>query len=61
MDRTRYSRERWLLLHDLRRQLPHARRLRGHTERAIAQLERELAGGRGHAARMATEREPVRS
>lgn len=46
------GRERFLLLHDLRRQ---ARRQSGdsrrRTERAIAQLEREMAPGRGAADR----------
>ena len=56
MNRTRYSHERWLLLFELRRQLDRTRHFRGHTERAIAQLERELAGGRELAGRAATER-----
>jgi hypothetical protein len=43
------------LLFDLQRQLPRARGpLRIHTLRAIVQLEVELAGGRGVAAREAT-------
>ena len=47
--------ERFLLLHDLRRQLPRTRGpLRRATERAIDGLEQELAGGRGLAARAAT-------
>lgn len=42
------SRERFLLLHDLRRQLPLTRGpLRAQTERALKRLEWELAPGRG--------------
>jgi hypothetical protein len=53
-------RERFLLLHDLRAQLPHAHRFRGHTERAIRQIEQELAGGREVAGRAASgEREQL--
>ncbi len=50
------SRERRLeLLFDLHRQLPRSRGpLRAQTERAIAQIEIELAGGRGVAGREAT-------
>lgn len=49
------SRECFLLLLDLCRQLPRTRGpLRGHTERAIRRLEIELAGGRGVAGRTAT-------
>lgn len=59
MNSTRYTRERFLLLHELRLQLPRTRGLRGHTERAIAQLERELAGGRDAAGWAATEREQM--
>jgi hypothetical protein len=47
-------RERWLLLHDLRIQLPRAGKFRGHTERAIRQIELELAGGREVALRAAS-------
>ena len=60
MARTRDNRrERFLLLHDLQAQLLHAHRFRGHTERAIRQLERELAGGRELAGRAATERDLI--
>lgn len=52
-------RERFLLLNDLRRQLPHARTFRSQTERAIERLEQELAGGRELAGRAATERETL--
>jgi hypothetical protein len=46
------TRERFLLLHDLRRQLPRTRGpLRVQTERAIKRLEWELAPGRGAACR----------
>jgi len=46
------TRERFLLLHDLRRQLPHTHGpLRAQTERAIERLEWELAPGRGAADR----------
>jgi uncharacterized alpha-E superfamily protein len=49
------SRERWLILSDLRAQLPRTRGpLRGQTERAIRQIEVEMAGGRGVALEMAT-------
>jgi hypothetical protein len=49
------SRSRFLLLFDLRRQLPKTRgTMRGQTERAIYRLEVELAGGRGVAGRKAT-------
>lgn len=49
------SRERNLLLGDLRRQLPHTRgNFRDQTERAIVRLEGELAGGRDLAQKAAT-------
>ena len=42
------TRQRWLLLHDLQRQLPRTRgTMTGVTERAIGRLERQLASGRG--------------
>jgi hypothetical protein len=49
------SDERWQLLEDLSRQLPATRGvMRQRTVCAIRQLEMELAGGRGVAAREAT-------
>jgi hypothetical protein len=48
-----------MLLFDLRRQLGSTRRFRGPTERAIRQIEIELAGGRELAGKAATEREKV--
>ena len=52
---TTINRDRFLLLLDLRRQLPRTRgAMRGQTERAIHRLEVELAGGRGVAGREAT-------
>lgn len=53
------ARERWLLLFELQSQLPRARTFKGHTERAIARIEKELAGGREVAGRAATEREQM--
>jgi hypothetical protein len=59
MTRTQNSRERFLLLTDLRRQRLHSRRFKDQTERAIRQLEWELAEGRELAGRAATEREKM--
>ena len=53
MTRNTYSRERWCLLRDLRVQLAHTRAFRKQTERAIAQIEYELAGNREVAGRAA--------
>lgn len=49
------SHERFLLLTDLRSQLPRTRgSSRSRTEKAIRQLEQELAGGRDLAQKAAT-------
>lgn len=50
-----FARNQWLLLYDLRCQLPRTRGpMRGYTERAIRRIEEELAGGRGRASKAAT-------
>jgi hypothetical protein len=48
------NRERFLLLHELRLQRGRTRRFRDHTERAIRQIELELAEGRELAGRAAS-------